>query len=47
MSNIIVWSELSQKEREKLLENHRLWLEKNGGERADLLTIFSCATFDM
>ena len=36
MSNIIVWSELSQKEREKLLENHRLWLEKNGGERADL-----------
>ena len=36
MSKIIVWSELSQKERDKLLQNHRLWLEGNSGERADL-----------
>ena len=33
---IIVWSELSEKKRKKLLEDHRKWLEGATGMRADL-----------
>src|SRR3990167_5331462 len=34
---IIVWAELSVKQRESILKKHRLWLEYvGGGERADL-----------
>ena len=38
MSNIIVWSDLSEKERNKILEDHRIWLDSDGakGERANL-----------
>ena len=34
---IIVWSELTVKQREAILKKHRLWLESaEGGQRADL-----------
>ncbi len=36
MNKIVVWSELTAKKREKILKDHRLWLDNKGGMRANL-----------